>query len=137
MQPHAQPTVFVREKELGELAEIAREDFTPAAALLREELRRAIVLSDEEFPRGFARLGSAVEYVDFLSDQIQRITLATHDAFGPDARKVSVASPLGAALIGLCPGDVFSWTGGDGKPRTILVVSVTAPDRAPGDRRAV
>lgn len=119
--------VFVREDQRAVLDSVARTTGGPAAAILGAKLARAIVLTDREYPQTFVRLGSRVAYFDFLSDQALTVTLALHDKFEPDETFAAIGSALGAALIGLCPGASFTWTGGDGKARTIRILAATAP----------
>lgn len=44
--------------------------------------------------------------------------------------KISILTPIGAALIGLSPGQMMVVKGVDGRPHKLKVLSVRAPRRA-------
>jgi regulator of nucleoside diphosphate kinase len=41
--------------------------------------------------------------------------------------RISVLTPVGAALIGLSPGQAMEWLGNDGKKRFLTVLAVSRP----------
>jgi regulator of nucleoside diphosphate kinase len=44
-----------------------------------------------------------------------------------NAGKISVLTPVGAALIGLSPGQAMEWSGNDGKECLLTVLAVSRP----------
>jgi regulator of nucleoside diphosphate kinase len=96
---------------------------TPARGLLEAELSRAAVVSDAA-ARGVARIGDWVEYRTDDSGPIRRVQLVLPAAADIDQNRVSVLSPVGAALIGLKAGVRFEWTDTRGRHHRLQVLSV-------------
>jgi regulator of nucleoside diphosphate kinase len=117
------PAVHVTEADYDRLLNLARQ-VGPGADLLARELERAVVVPAARRGRPFVRLGSWVEYEDRLAGKARRVQVVPPDAADIDENRLSVLSPVGAALIGLSEGDVFSWTAGDGRPRLIAVGAI-------------
>jgi regulator of nucleoside diphosphate kinase len=128
LEPQAKPAVYVTEADYERLSNLAASHATAGAELLARELERAIVVGEEEAPQNFARLGSVVEFRDLVSGRVRRLQLAPPDKADIDAGRVSVVTPVGAALIGLKPGDTFGLSTEDGRPQVLVVVSIGASD---------
>lgn len=118
------PAIYVSEAEHERLWNLAHASETEGAALLARELDRAIVLQEGEGPGAFVRLGSLVEYRDLTNGRVRQVRLATPDEADIDQGRLSVVTPVGAALIGLRAGDAFSWTADDGRARDLVIVRV-------------
>jgi regulator of nucleoside diphosphate kinase len=116
----ARPPIYVAEADFDDLSQLTADPASPGAALLAEELARATVVRTGEGPPAFVRLGSKVEFKDLMSDRVHTVTLVAPAQADMKASRLSVLAPAGAALIGLTPGDVFSWTV-DGRPRLLVV----------------
>ncbi len=97
---------------------------TPARSLLEAELSRAAVVSDAA-ARGAARLGDWVEYRADDDGPARRVQLVLPAAADIDQSRVSVLSPVGAALIGLKAGARFGWTDARGRPHRLHLLSVS------------
>lgn len=97
---------------------------TPARSLLEAELSRAAVVSDAA-ARGAARLGDWVEYRTDDDGPVRRVQLVLPVAADIDQNRVSVLSPVGAALIGLKAGARFEWTDGRGRRHRLQLLSVS------------
>lgn len=123
-QTRAGPAVHVAEDDYDRLLNLAAQD-GPGAELLARELDRAVVVRQAWRGRPFVRLGSWVEYEDRLAGKLRRVQVVPPDAADIDENRLSVISPVGAALLGLAEGDVFGWTAGDGRPRLIAIVSIS------------
>ena len=102
------PSVYVTESEFERLSNLAESNHSSGAALLGDELVRALVLKDGEFPSDFVRLGSFVEFTDLMTGRTRRVqivlpddaldVLQTRDGIGlecPDCR-AALALVLGA-----------------------------------------
>lgn len=120
------PPVYVTEADYERLSNLAALGRTLGAELLGRELDRAVVVRADEAPQRFVRLGSAVTYRDLTSGEVRRVTLVCPDQADIDAGRLSALSPVGAALLGLCAGARFSWSGDDGRPRLVAVEAVEA-----------
>jgi len=118
------PDVYVAEAELDRLTELAAAAAGPGARLLARELDRAIIVPEGGRARGFVRLGSLVEYRDLLTGRTRSLTLVEPAQADIDRQRLSVVSPIGAALVGLQSGDLFALTTEDGRPRVLQVMEV-------------
>jgi regulator of nucleoside diphosphate kinase len=98
---------------------------------LMHELARATVLPSAEMPSDVVNIGSEVSFRDEVTGRVQTLTLV----LPPDAdiarRRVSVLTPVGAALIGLAAGASIGWETREGEPRRLTVLEVR-PAPAPG-----
>ena len=126
------PEICVLEDEYEQLADLvcAAPRATPGIALLWQELQRADVVPRARPDR--VHLGSLVAFTDLRSDVHRAAQLVPPGALG-DGRRLSVASAVGAALIGLRTGDTFRWFSDGGEPRSIRVEQVS-PDPTAAER---
>jgi regulator of nucleoside diphosphate kinase len=127
LEAQPRPAVYVTEADYERLANLAETHDTSGGALLAAELDRAIVIGDGDAPQTFARLLSVVEFRDLDSGRVRRLQLVPPDQADIDAGRVSVVTPVGAALIGLKPGDAIGLTAEDGRPRVLTILGVEAP----------
>lgn len=102
---------------------------------LFEELARARIVPDGRLPRDVVRLGSTLRFrTDTGGERV--VTLVLPGEADIAQGKVSVLTPIGAALIGLSAGQSIDWTARDGRSHKLTVESVEgagdAPSRAPG-----
>lgn len=98
---------------------------TPARSLLEAELCRAVVVSGAS-AHGSARIGDWIEYRTDEDGPSRRVQLVLPAAADIDQGRVSVLSPVGAALLGLKPGARFAWTDTRGRQHRLLVLSVSS-----------
>jgi regulator of nucleoside diphosphate kinase len=117
------PRVFINTAEFGRLLPLADAARTQGAALLREELARARIIHAETRP-GFAHLGSVVTFLDRDSGEVRTVELVLPDQEDGAADRISILSPLGAALIGLGEGAEFWWKPPSGDGLQIRVLGV-------------
>jgi regulator of nucleoside diphosphate kinase len=102
------------------------------ARLLRREADRIEVVPSEEMPAAVVNFGSEVTYRDEATGDVCTIVLALpHEADIP-ARRVSVLSPVGTALVGRSVGAVVAceFPAGRVRPLTVLRVAEPAPTGA-------
>jgi regulator of nucleoside diphosphate kinase len=118
------PSVYVTESEFERLSNLAESSATHGAALLGDELVRAIILKEGEFPRAFVRLGSFVEFTDLMTGRTRRVQVVLPDEADIDRDRLSVLTPVGAALLGLTEGDSIGMTTDDGRSHVLRVASV-------------
>jgi regulator of nucleoside diphosphate kinase len=94
------------------------------AAVLGDRLRGAAVLDDAAFDTGCVKMGCVVQLLDLGTGKgfTYRLTFPA-DANIAEGR-ISVLSPLGAALLGRTTGEEFSYEspGGTVRMRTIKVI---------------
>ena len=127
-RPHAErPVVYVAETDLDRLNTLAETAESPGGRLLAREMERAVVVAHGALPRDFVRLNSTVEYRDLLTGRARTLQIVLPQEADVDAERISVVSPVGAALIGLRAGDVFALSTEDGRPHVLHVASVREP----------
>jgi regulator of nucleoside diphosphate kinase len=93
---------------------------------LHYELDRASLLPDLALPADVVRVGSTVTY---RSDDglVRTVTVVYPAQLDVPAGRISVLSPVGAALIGLRPGQAITRMGWDGDFCRFTVLSVKPP----------
>jgi len=126
------PRIIVSDTDqsrLTTLATDALERFPQAAQELLSEMERAAVVSAEAVPPNVVQMGSGVV---FRSDngETRRVTLVFPGQADIAAVRISILTPIGAALIGLSEGQSIAWKTRDGRLRqlTILAVEGVAAD---------
>jgi regulator of nucleoside diphosphate kinase len=93
-------------------------------SFLEQELDRADVLPDRYVPLDAVRLHSRITYRDGLSGQTRSVTLVYPQEEDSELGHVSVLTPVGAALIGLRPGQHIAWQSWAGTARSLEVLTV-------------
>jgi len=122
------PPIVIPASEHARLLALAdaAEKRTPAVAeFLADELTRAQVVRDEDFDPNVVRMGSLVTYVDETTGRTRTVTLVYPDAADIDQNRISILTPIGAALIGLRPSQSITWPLPDGRVGSLKVVAVS------------
>jgi regulator of nucleoside diphosphate kinase len=134
------PQIHLLEEDYEVLADIVcgSASATPGIELLWRELERAVILPTDQAPHGLIHLNSTVSYTDLIDPLHRTVQLVSP---GTSRRRgVSVASSVGAALIGLTVGDRFPWVSPRGARRMLRVdrvaVDPDAQDRVADKRVA-
>lgn len=106
---------------------VALEGRNPAvAAAILAELDRARVVADRALPDGTVRMGANVTFrMDEGEPRTAELVYPAQADIGQ--ARISVATPVGAALIGLSVGQSMPWTGADGRIRRLEVLAVEQP----------
>jgi regulator of nucleoside diphosphate kinase len=111
---------------LATAAQLAQRSQDVANTLL-SEMERAEVVSDRALPDNVVRMNSRVEF-EIDGGNRQSVELVFPNDANIDEKRISVLTPIGAALIGLSPGQTMTMRGRDGREqRRLTVLSVTAP----------
>jgi regulator of nucleoside diphosphate kinase len=125
-------TIAVSDHErLARLAESHASRLPEVADELMAELERARVVPDERLSANVVRMGSKIRFTSDLGENRQ-VTLVFPGDADIAQGKVSILTPIGAALIGLSKGQSIDWTARDGRVHRLTVAAVEAPDRAAG-----
>ena len=107
------------------LAEAAEDRIPDVASVLQSEMERAQVVAADEVPDNVVRMGSIVE---FSSDAGQRRVTLVYPVEADIAEgRISILTPIGAALIGLSQGQSIAWTARDGRRHRLTVLEVRQP----------
>lgn len=124
--PIDRPSILVAEEELGRLSEIAeglRRSMPDTASFLEEELDRARVVPRRKIPAGVVTMEAEVEFLLEPRKAVERLRLVWPSR-DPAEGCVSIASPVGVALLGLRTGQRISWRSRLGQRRTLRVTEV-------------
>jgi regulator of nucleoside diphosphate kinase len=110
-------------EQLVRLAESFVGRNTALADNLLEELERARVVAGAKLPAKVVKMGSVLRFTTDAGEDRTITLVFPHEADIAQGR-VSVLTPIGAALIGLSVGQSIDWAGRDGKIRRLTVESV-------------
>lgn len=114
---------------LFNLACAARDRSTLAAGMLLEELARAEFCSEDSLPGDVVTMRSRVRFLDEESGEEHAVELVYPRAADVELGRVSVLTPVGAALIGLRRGSAIDWPNRAGTCRRLRIVDVVQPDK--------
>lgn len=123
---HRKPKIIVGEidhERLTGLATTALERVPEVAEELLAEMDRAKVVAPGKLPADVVRMGSFVTF-DSDSAQHRRVQLVYPGEADIEQGRISVLTPIGAALIGLSAGQSIAWTARDGKKHVLTVTAV-------------
>lgn len=95
---------------------------------LSQELRRALLVDEKDFPKEVVRLDSTVIIKDLTTNRNMTVTIVLPKNANIKQKKVSVLAPVGTAVIGFKKGQVVSWNVPSGK-KDFEIVEVIQPDQ--------
>lgn len=120
------PAISIARSEHQRLMKLA-ESLPAADASVSDELllelERARVVDDAKLAAGIVRMGSTLRYTSDLGEDRQVTLVYPGDADIAEG-KISILTPIGAALIGLSAGQSIDWTARDGRVHRLTVESV-------------
>ena len=114
------------EKRLTAIATAASQHVPEASTALLSELERADVLPETAMPADVVRIGSIIEF-EVDDGRRLKVQLVLPENADINAGRISILTPVGAALIGLSPSQAMEWSGNDGKERVLTVLAVSRP----------
>jgi len=120
---------------LARLADAIAERNPAVAEELTAELDRARVVADASMRDDVVRMGSTLRYVTDTGEN-RTVTLVFPAEADISAGRVSILTPIGAALIGLSPGQSIDWEARDGRVHRLTVESVERPASTDGLQQA-
>ncbi len=91
------------------------------------EIERATVLPSGSLPDHVVTIGSRVTYRDNALGSVQSVTLVMPADADIGMQRISVLTPIGAALIGLAEGAEISWLTRGGEIRWLTILEVGPP----------
>lgn len=109
---------------LRNIAEAASEKYPQTCDFLAREIERAEILPDARLLPGLVAMESDVTFRDDISGQERSVTLVYPEAANVDAGKISILTPIGAALIGLSVGQTIEFQTPAGGWRSLTVLKV-------------
>jgi regulator of nucleoside diphosphate kinase len=119
-------------KRLQNIAEAAQRSAPRVAEYLQEELDRATVCTASQSCAPGVKMGSFVEFRDDESGRVRTVQLVFPADADMEADRISVLTPIGAALIGLSEGQSIEWRTRSGEWKTLTVLKVSERKNARG-----
>lgn len=123
------PDIVVNTEDHRMLTKLAYAGINEASTVaddLLYELDRASVVPPEQLPFDVVSLGSTVRFRTSEGDQREVTLMLPAEADIADNR-ISVMTPIGAALIGLRKGQSITWLTRDGRKQMLTVLRVMQP----------
>lgn len=108
---------------LNRLAEQARGHLAASAEHLLIELDRARIVAQDSLPPETVCMGSIVTFAIEDGDE-RTVELTFPDRADIAADRISILTPVGAALIGVSIGQTIDWPAPDGRRRSLTVSAV-------------
>ena len=124
---HVRPQIHLLPSEADLVASLAlrTEDRNPVvAAMLLEEIERAELHEPATLPQDAVRLGSQVHFLDDKTCQLRKVRIVIPGEANIAENRISILTPMGAALYGLRAGSSIVWPDLDGNERRITIVRV-------------
>ena len=97
------------------------------AAMLLEEIERAELHEADTLPSDSVTLGSEIDFVDEKTHQLRKVQLVLPAHANIAEGRISILTPMGAALYGLRATSSIDWPDLDGNERRIRIVRVAQP----------
>jgi regulator of nucleoside diphosphate kinase len=123
------PPISVTTTDFDRLRALAQAS-TLAAEFLAREIDRARLIEPEAAGDKLVTMNSRVRYRDDVTGQERTVTLVYPGEADIEAGRLSVLTPVGAALIGLSTGQSIEWVSPSGGVRSLTVVGVGAGGNA-------
>ena len=130
MNTSRKPRIVVSDTDydrLTRLAEASLDWEIGVADELQAEMARTRVVPDERVPADTVRMGSTVAFTSDAGHRMQ-VTLVYPAEADIAHGKISVLTPIGAALIGLSVGQSIAWTARGGTRHELTVTGVIQVD---------
>ena len=128
LQPE-RPPISLRMSDadrLRNIAEAASAKFPQVSDFLAQEVDRAEILPDLGVLPDLVSMNSEVTFRDENSGQERKVTLVYPQSADVDTGKISILTPIGAALIGLSVGQTIEFQTPNGR-RAITVLKTSPP----------
>ena len=109
---------------IGGLALQAEHRHPVVAAMLIEEIERAELHDPKSMPAGHVRLNSKVTFLDRKTQRVREVELVLPAAANVAEGRLSILTPMGAALYGLAEGHTIDWPDLYGDLRQIEIIRV-------------
>ncbi|CAO3408638.1 Regulator of nucleoside diphosphate kinase [Azospirillum largimobile] len=119
---------------LSGLAEAIADTLPDVYDYLAAELDRAVVVGPDEIAPSIVTMNARVTFRDEVAGQERTVTLVYPQQADLAAGRISVLTPIGAALIGVAEKQSITWYTRQGEAKTLTVLAVEHP--AQGEVRA-
>lgn len=112
-------------RRLSALADSSETVFPRVAHFLAREMERASQVGDACCLNGTVRMGSQVRYCDDKTGEVRDVVLVYPHEADITLRRISVLTPVGAALIGLSVGQTIKFKTPGHQTRSLTVLGVS------------
>lgn len=113
-------------ERLDNLVTAAEHNQPDVATYLGDELDRAEVAEADALPATLIVMGADVQFRDEATGEVHHKRLVYPDQVKGDETRMSILTPVGAALIGLSEGQSIDWHTRSGEERRLTVLKVIA-----------
>lgn len=123
-----EPPVIINEADyerLHSMANFFMQHNSNVSERLLGEIERAEICAPEAVPSNVVIMDSEVTYCDESTGKSQTVFLVWPSEADISKKRISVLTPIGAALIGLAEGATINWETNSGKTRQLKVLKVT------------
>ena len=123
----ARPPLILSETDAERLSALALQNEAAhpvVAGLLLDEIERAQVRADHRVPAEVVGMNSTVEFVDEAHGEPRTVQLVYPHEADIAAGRISIMTPVGAALIGLKAGQSILWPDRVGETRVLRILKV-------------
>jgi regulator of nucleoside diphosphate kinase len=127
------PPIVITADDLHRLSLLANSTMTRfprLAHFLAREIDRANVVPGQVDLSGVVRMGSQVRYRDETTRHVRNVTLVYPHEANIDRNRISVLTPVGAALIGLLEGQTIEFQTPSREKRSLTVLHVSTEPTA-------
>jgi regulator of nucleoside diphosphate kinase len=111
-------------RRLNALADSNEELSLGVARFLAKKMERATEVEDSTPLQGIIRMGSRVRYYDDKTGEVRDVVLVYPHEADIAQKRISVLTPVGAALIGLSSGRSTEFSTPDNRSRSVTVLGV-------------
>jgi regulator of nucleoside diphosphate kinase len=136
-QIEAKPPIMVTETDLKRLQEyftVSASGATDAVMqAIDDELARAQVIVSREAPPTLVTMNSRVVFENVSTSRRREVTLVYPRDANAEQGRVSVFSPVGAALLGLSVGQEIEWALPNGRAARFRIAEILYQPEAAGD----
>jgi regulator of nucleoside diphosphate kinase len=128
LHPELPPIAMIRTdmEKLARIADASAGAFAQAAEFLEREIGRAQIIEDFERRPGLVAMGSRVTFRDDVTGQVRTVSLVYPGEADVSEGRISVLTPVGAALIGLSVSQSIERETVSGGRRSLTVLAVDA-----------
>ncbi len=110
MNPNEKNAVVITEADFNLLKPYYNKKADPSQEMsLANELSRAVIVKEEDFPIHGIRLNSKVQLLDLHTQMKMEFTIVMPSYADMRQNKISILTPMGAALIGFRKGELVEW----------------------------
>lgn len=136
-KPAPRPRIVISARDharLLQLAESAARN-SEVGEYLSEELLRADVVPEAACANHIAQMGSIVTYRDDSTGRTRTVQLVYPAEADIERQRISILTPIGAALIGMSPAQSITWPSPTGGSGSLTVLDVRHDDSGDQDAR--